>query len=137
MSLLAQLATIDDPRRDINKRHDLLDILFLTVCGHIGSGGVERHQGFGDEKLAWLRQYRSFVNGVPVDDTIARVVRAIDPAQFNRAFLTWVNEVREASGQTQIALDGKTLRRSHDGDKQAALHSITAWAMRAGWSWHR
>ena len=23
MSLLAQLATIDDPRRDINKRHDL------------------------------------------------------------------------------------------------------------------
>ena len=31
MSLLTHLATIEDPRRDINKKHALPDILFLTV----------------------------------------------------------------------------------------------------------
>ena len=43
-----------------------------------------------NEKLGWLRQYRPFANGIPVDDTIARVVRALDPGQFNRAFISWV-----------------------------------------------
>ncbi|MCY4363182.1 MAG: ISAs1 family transposase [Gammaproteobacteria bacterium] len=133
MSLLAQLATIDDPRRDINKKHALLDILFLTVSAVLsGAEGWKDIKEFGDEKLDWLRQYRPFGNGIPVDDTIARVVRAIDPTQFNRAFIAWVNEVRRAQGQEQIALNGKTLRRSHDGEKQAALHSITAWGHECG-----
>jgi hypothetical protein len=127
MSLLTRLATIEDPRRDINRKHDLPDILFLTVSAVMsGAEGWKDIKEFGDEKLAWLRRYRPFLNGMPVDDTIARVVRAIDPEQFNRAFIDWVNEVREASGQEQIALDGKTLRRSHDGEKHTALHSITA-----------
>ena len=133
MSLLTHLATIEDPRRDINKKHDLLDLLFLTVSAVMsGAEGWKDIQEFGDEKLEWLRRYRPFLNGIPVDDTIARVVRALDPEQFNRAFIDWVNEVRAASGQEQIALDGKTLRRSHDGEKHTALHSITAWGHECG-----
>ncbi len=105
----------------------------MTVSAVLsGAEGWTDIKAFGDEKLDWLRRYRPFANGIPVDDTIARVVRAIDPEQFNRAFLNWVNEVRGASGQEQIALDGKTLRRSHEGDRQAALHSITAWGHECG-----
>ncbi len=37
-----------------------------------------------------------------------------------------------AQGQVQIALDGKTLRRSHDGVRDTALHSITAWGHECG-----
>ena len=133
MSVLTHSATIDDPRRDINKKHEWLDILFLTVSAVMsGAGGWKDIKDFGDEKLDWLRRYRLFHNGIPVEDTIARVVRAIDPEQFNRAFLSWVNEVRRAQGQEQIALDGKTLRRSHDGDRQTALHRITAWGHECG-----
>ena len=133
MSLLTHLAAIEDPRRDINKKHELLDILFLTVSGVLsGAEGWKDIKEFGDEKLDWLRKYRPFENGMPVDDTIARVVRALDPEQFNRAFLNWVNEVRRASGEEQIALDGKTLRRSHDGETGTALHSITAWGHECG-----
>jgi hypothetical protein len=29
---------------------------------------------FGATKLAWLRQYREFAHGIPVDDTNARVI---------------------------------------------------------------
>ena len=133
MSLLTHLATIDDPRRDINKKHELLDILFLTVSAVMSGAECWKDiKDFGDEKLEWLRRYRPFENGIPVDDTIARVVRALDPEQFNRAFISWVNEVRAARGQEQIALDGKTLRRSHDGKKGTSLHSITAWGHECG-----
>ena len=87
---------------------------------------------FGRDKLDWLRQYRPFENGIPVDDTIARIVRVICPEQLNKAFMNWVNEVRVETGKPQIAIDGKTLRHSYDGDKQTALHSITAWSKDAG-----
>ena len=80
LSLLAHLASIEDPRRDINKKRDLPDILFLTVSAVLsGAAGWKDIKEFGDEKLDWLQQYWPFANGVPVDDKIARVVRAPDP----------------------------------------------------------
>ena len=51
MSLLTQLATIDDPRRDINKKHELLDTLFLTVGAVLsGAEGWKDIKEFGDDK---------------------------------------------------------------------------------------
>ena len=51
MSLLTHLATIDDPRRDINKKHELLDILFLTVSAVLsGAEGWKDIKEFGDDK---------------------------------------------------------------------------------------
>ena len=79
-------------------------------------------------KINWLKRYRKFENGIPVDDTIARIIRVIRPKQLNQAFLNWVNDIRIETGKPQIAIDGKTLRHSYDGDKQTALHSITAWS---------
>lgn len=40
MSLIEHFSIIDDPRKDINVKHDLLDILFLTV--NPGTGKVGR-----------------------------------------------------------------------------------------------
>jgi predicted transposase YbfD/YdcC len=133
MSFMEHFAIVDDPRQDINVKHDLLDVLFLTVSAVIsGAEGWKDIEEFGLEKLDWLRQYRPFVNGIPVDDTIARIVRVLDPVQFNQAFINWVNEVRRDKGQEQIAIDGKTLRHSYDGEKLSALHSITAWSRSQG-----
>ena len=57
MSLLVHLATIDDPRRAINKKHELLDILFLAVSAVMsGAEGWADIKPFGDEKLDWLRR---------------------------------------------------------------------------------
>ncbi|HCR5091023.1 TPA: ISAs1 family transposase, partial [Legionella pneumophila] len=87
---------------------------------------------FGEEKLDWLRQYRDFKHGIPADDTIARVISALDSEQFTLCFVNWVNELRSKDGREQIAIDGKTLRRSYTGDRTTALHSITAWSKRNG-----
>lgn len=133
MSFLTHFSDVTDPRTHINVKHDFLDVIFLTVSAVLsGAEGWHDIEVFGKDKSSWLRQYRPFKNGIPVDDTIARIVRVICPKQLNQAFLNWVNEVRVETGKPQIAIDGKTLRHSYDGDKHTALHSITAWSKDAG-----
>lgn len=133
MSFIEHFTKIADPRTDINVKHDLLDVLFLSISAVLsGAEGWKDIKDFGDNKLDWLRQYRVFKNGIPVDDTIARIIRAIEPDEFNQAFINWVNEVRSDKGQEQIAIDGKTLRHSFNGERHTALHSITAWSKSQG-----
>lgn len=67
-------------------------------------------------------------NGIPSHDTFGRVFARIDPKQFEECFLNWVRSFNEKITEV-IAIDGKTLRRSHDaatGNK--ALHMVSAWA---------
>jgi predicted transposase YbfD/YdcC len=52
-------------------------------------------------------------NGIPSHDTFGRVFARIDPKQFETCFLTWIQSVNEKITGV-IAIDGKTLRRSHD-----------------------
>lgn len=133
MSFLTHFTDIADPRTHINVKHDFLDVMFLTVSAILsGAEGWSDIEVFGRDRLDWLRQYRAFENGIPVDDTIARIVRVVCPKELNQAFLNWVNEIRVETGKPQIAIDGKTLRHSYDGDKHTALHSITAWSKDAG-----
>lgn len=126
--LLNAFSNIVDPRKDINIAYDLLDIIFITLVGVLSGaeGWAEIHQ-FAKEKEDWLKKYRVLAAGIPSEDTISRVIRAINPVALNQSFMAWVNSVREVSGQPLIAIDGKTLKLSRDGEKHNALHSITVW----------
>lgn len=133
MNFLEHFQTLDDPRSHINRKHDLLDIVFLTLSAILsGSEGWEGIEAFGHLKLDWLKKYRRFENGIPRHDTIARVISALEPEQFVHCFMNWINEVRSANDQDVIAIDGKTLRRSHDGERKAALHLISAYCCKTG-----
>ncbi len=133
MSFLTHFIDVSDPRTHINVKHDFLDVIFLTVSAVLsGAEGWHDIEVFGRDKLSWFKQYRSFENGIPVDDTIASIIRVIYPKQLNQVFLNWVNEVRVGTGKPQIAIDGKTLCYSYDGDNHTALHSITVWSKEAG-----
>ncbi len=129
MAFMDHFEQLTDPRSHINKRHDLHDILFLVVSAILsGAEGWKDIKEFGDVKLDWLRQFRAFEEGIPVDDTIARVISALVPEQFLCCFVSWVNELREATGKDVLAIDGKTLRRSHDGNRTSALHMVSVWS---------
>jgi predicted transposase YbfD/YdcC len=68
-------------------------------------------------------------NGIPSHDTFGRGFARIDPKQFEECFLNWV---RGMTGKIPgvIAIDGKTLRRSHDAvHGKKALHLVSAWAV--------
>lgn len=130
MAFLDYFEDLDDPRSHINQAHDLFDVLFLTIAAILsGAEGWQDIKDFGDQKLDWLRKFRAFEHGIPVDDTIARIISRLDPDKFVECFINWANSLRLAEGRETIAIDGKTLRRSFkEGDRKSALHLISVWS---------
>ena len=131
---MTHFSIIDDPRIERCKKHNLLDILFLTVSAVLsGAQGWEDIEEFGHAKLEWLRRFIELPNGIPCHDTIARVMARLDPNVLQHCFFQWMNDVMEAIGGDVIAIDGKTLRRSFDkASRKNALHMVSAWSCTGG-----
>jgi predicted transposase YbfD/YdcC len=123
-------ADLPDPRIDRCKRHALLDVVTVALCAVVCGAdtwvGVEE---FGCSKEGWLRTFLALPHGIPAHDTFGRVFAALDPAAFEAAFLGWVRALASATAGEVVAIDGKTLRRSHDrAADRGPLHLVSAWA---------
>ena len=133
-SLGEHFGNLEDPRRDQGKRHQLLDIIAMTICAVIGGAeGWSDVELFVKCKYEWFQRFLDLPNGVPCPDTFARVFARIDPEQFRDCFrdcfMEWVSSVNRLTRGQVIALDGKTLRRSHDRNSgKAVIHMVSAWA---------
>ena len=123
-------AQVEDPRVERTKHHRLRDIIILAICGVIcGAEGWVEIEEFGRAKEAWFTELLNLPNGIPSHDTFGRVFARIDPKQFEASFLQWVQGLSKTV-QGVIAIDGKTLRRSHDhATGKKALHVVSAWAV--------
>lgn len=123
-------ADLPDPRIVRAKRHELLAIVTIALCAVIcGADSWVEVERFGRAKQAWLRTFLPLPNGIPSHDTFGRVFAALDPAAFETAFLGWVQALVTATKGRVVAIDGKTLRRSHDRlHSREALHLVSAWA---------
>lgn len=131
-NLVECMSLVEDPRIERTKAHDLKDILVLSVLAVLcGADGWEDIELFGKIRLSWLRKFIKLKNGVPSHDTISRVFRMIKPDAFQEAFLAWVEGLDFGSnGLNVIAIDGKSLRRSHDKKSfKNMLHSVAAWSV--------
>jgi predicted transposase YbfD/YdcC len=131
--LLTHFQALADPRLERSRLHDLLDIVAITICAVIcGADSWVDVQKYGEAKQDWLAGFLRPPNGIPSHDTFGRFFAALAPGQFQACFAAWVAEVAEALGLKHVAIDGKTLRRSHDRKKgQAALHLVSAWAVQS------
>jgi predicted transposase YbfD/YdcC len=129
----AHFAALPDPRSGPATRHELLDIVTIALCAVLcGADSWVDVALFGRSKEAWLRTFLALPHGVPSHDTFGRVFAALDPAAFERCFLGWVRAQAAAAGEV-VAVDGKTLRRSHDrANGQGPLHLVSAWACEQG-----
>lgn len=130
-SMVECFSEIEDPRADHTRHHLLVDIVCLAVLAVIaGAEGWEDIEAFGKDKHTWLKRYLRLPNGIPSHDTIARVFRQLKPQAFQEAFMTWIEGLHERLGLKLIAIDGKTLRRSHDRRTlKSALHAVCAWSV--------
>jgi hypothetical protein len=70
-------------------------------------------------------------NGIPSHDRFGRVLSLLAPATLQERFGAWVASVRQNyEGGEIIAIDGKSLRRSHDRKRsQGPSHMVSAWAV--------
>lgn len=127
-SLLASLRIVPDPRMDRTKLHPLESILFIAICGVLC--GVENWvdlEAFGRSRQEWLRKYVDLPEGIPSHDTFGRVFAQLDPQALHESLLLWVKAACLRRSGEVIAIDGKTVRRSH-ARGQRALHLVSAWA---------
>jgi len=128
-SLFHHFANLTDPRIDRGKRHQLFDILFISICAVIaGANDFVAIATFGVDKEAWLRRFLELPNGIPCHDTFGRVFAALNPRAFFDCFVEWIRAVAQANGRF-VAIDGKTLRASLDrATNLGPLHVVSAWA---------
>lgn len=121
---------LQDPRVERSRRHELLDIVVIAICGVIcGADTWVDIAEFGLAKQEWFEQFLHLPNGIPSHDTFGRVFARLDPEQLQGCLLAWAAALQKASGGKLVALDGKTLRRSHDqASGKSALHLVSAWA---------
>jgi len=129
-SIERYFADLEDPRIERAKQHKLLDIVVVAICGVIcGADGWVGIQEFGESKEEWFSTFLELPNGIPSHDTFGRVFARLDPDQFHTCFVNWISAVSELTEGQVIAIDGKTLRRSHDKTLgKGAIVMVSAWA---------
>lgn len=124
---------LDDPRTGNAGRHDLLEILMISLCATLcgGQTAVDMAE-FGIAKKDVLRCFLTLKHGIPSHDTFSRVFRLLDPDQFRACFQTFMDRFAKAC-KGVIAIDGKVLRRSFDkAGGKSPLHMVSAWGCEQG-----
>jgi predicted transposase YbfD/YdcC len=129
--------SLSDPRHTRNRKHRLVDIVVIAVCGMVcGCDGPTAIHRWASDRRAWLEQFLELPNGIPSRDCIRRLIMALKPEAFQKCFQEWITHAIESDeGQLDrlIAIDGKTNRRSHDRAAELGpLHIVTAWASEEG-----
>ena len=128
-SLLDHVSLIEDPRVTGRCNHLLVDIITIAItsilCGADDWNSIER---FGQIKEKWFSRFLQLPDGIPSHDTFRRVFAQLDPSAFQECFIGWVRDVA-GTIEGVIAIDGKTVRRSHDRNRgKKAIHMVSAWA---------
>ena len=119
---------LKDPRIKRHRKHLLLDIVVIAICGVIcGCDDWQQIETFGRSRYDWLKKFLRLPHGIPSHDTFERVFERLDPQAFQACFRSWMQTLHQALGLSQIAIDGKTLRGSAVGDLKG-LHLVSAWA---------
>jgi predicted transposase YbfD/YdcC len=123
-------ATLQDPRSERTRLHQLSDILTIAILSTIAGGqGWEDMEVYGESKQAWLSTFLVLPNGIPSADTFRRLFERIHPQQFEKCFEQWVRLLIEDLSVKLIAIDGKGVNGSYDRSiGRKALHLVSAWA---------
>ena len=131
---IERFSVLPDPRTGNRKEHKLVDIIAIaiiaTLCGEDTWVDIEE---FALAREEWFRQFLELPKGIPSHDTFGRVFSLLSSDAFEQAFLSWTQEVYRLTEGTILAIDGKTVRRSHDKTNgRKALHLVSVWASENG-----
>lgn len=133
---------LEDPRSSINQKHPLVSVVVMAMMAVLaGAGGPTAIARWARLKGDYLVKVLNLPNGVPRKDVFRRVLMLLKPDAFQSCFASWLTSLRAQAAQATgvdkpiFAVDGKTLRRSHDRNKDlGALHSVSVWASEFGLS---
>jgi hypothetical protein len=124
--LFELLGQVVDPRKRRGVRHPLQSILSIAACAVVSGvtsigAIVEWAMHLTPEQM---RRFGSSRTTPPSERTLRRILGALDATAFDRIVGQWIEENCE-SVERALAIDGKTLRGSTDGDAKA-VHLMAA-----------
>ena len=123
--IISYFEEISDPRIDRSKKHDLLDIIMISLCAVLaGADGWEAIYDFALVREDWLKSFLKLNSGIPSADTIRRVISRISPKEFEKSFTLWVSDIRTKI-KGVISIDGKTVKNKK---MESPLHLVSAWS---------
>ncbi len=133
-SLEACFSELPDPRVQGRCDHKMIDLIIITICAVIcGADSWTGVETFAQAKQRWLKRYLNLPNGIPSHDTFGRVFANLNAEAFQAGFSRWVEAVFRVTKGQVVAIDGKTVRRSHNQTiGQDAIHMVSAWASQNG-----
>ena len=136
-SIGSYFQSLPDPRHTRNRKHALVDIVVIAVCGMVcGCDGPTALHRWATNRADWLKQFLPLANGIPSRDCIRRLLMALQPRAFQECFRGWIAgavQAGEGGPARLVAIDGKTCRRSHDAARGLGpLHLVSAWASAQG-----
>ena len=68
-----------------------------------GGDGPAEILDFRTERKDWLKRFVDFPAGIPCHDTVGRILSIIKPAEFQKALLAWLTELRRGSNNDAAA----------------------------------
>ena len=127
---------LDDPRSSVNRLHPLESVIVIAIMAVLaGANGPTAIAKWAKIKAEVLLELLDLPHGIPRKDVFRRVLVTLKPDAFQACFTMWLTALRAAAAEAMgverptLAIDGKTLRRSHDRSRGlGALHSVSVWA---------
>ena len=140
--VVAHFQQLEDPRSTINRRHPLAGVVVIALLAVLaGAGGPTAIARWAALKEQLLCGLLDLPHGVPGKDVFRRILMILQPAAFQACFAGWLDSLRAEAGATTgveqpiLAVDGKTMRRSHDRPNGlGAMHCVSVWAGEYGLS---
>src|SRR6516165_11224402 len=128
-SLMELLGALEDPRSAKGRRHPLVALLALAlVAMFAGQSSYEAIVQYGHERGWPFLQLLGFTRRRGLcKATYSRVFRRIDVAAFEAAVSRWILARVKSTAVEHLAIDGKTLRGSREG-QTPAVHLVAAYA---------
>ncbi len=125
--LLAVLETVSDARKARGKMHPMQYILACALCATLAGAKsfVAIADWAQDQSREDLKRIGSKYGRAPNERTFRRVLKEVNVAEIDDKTGAWVARQQALQPGQALALDGKTLRGSRDGESQQ-VHLLSA-----------
>lgn len=125
--LIDVIRAVKDSRSRAGKRHTQYSVLAFAACAMLS--GAKGYRAIWEYANSLNQKQRVRLQGrhnhpVPSLSTFERVLQRIDGDEFDSKINAWLLQVAGGT-MKRVAVDGKALRGSHDGDKRQ-VHLLSA-----------
>lgn len=113
-SLYNHFEILEDPRDIRGKRHELINILIMTIYGILcGYSDFTNLADFLKVHEEYFINLLKLENGTPSHDTLSNVFAIIDSKKFMQLFINWIKEIIKDNGY-HLSIDGKAVKSARD-----------------------